>query len=32
MQVAVDTTDNNTVYAGFQFGYYYRINKKDKQV
>ncbi len=29
MQVAVDTTDNNTVYAGFQFGYYYRIKKKE---
>ncbi|MEO8398548.1 MAG: glycosyl hydrolase, partial [Ignavibacteriaceae bacterium] len=29
MQVAVDTTDNNTVYTGYQFGYYYRINKKD---
>lgn len=26
MDVAVDTTDNNTVYTGFQFGYYYRIN------
>ncbi len=28
MQVQVDTRDNNTVYAGFQFGYYYRIDKK----
>lgn len=27
MQVAIDTRDNNTVYTGFQFGYYYRINK-----
>ncbi len=27
MQVMVDTRDNNTVYSGFQFGYYYRINK-----
>ncbi|HED07551.1 MAG TPA: glycosyl hydrolase [Ignavibacteria bacterium] len=27
MQVKVDTTDNKTVYAGFQFGYYYRVNK-----
>ena len=27
MQVAVDTRDNNTVYTGFQFGWYYRINK-----
>ncbi len=31
MQVAVDTTDNNTVYAGYQFGYYYRINKKENK-
>ncbi len=28
MQVAVDLRDNNTVYTGFQFGYYYKINKK----
>ncbi len=27
MQVAVDTRDNNTVYAGFQFGNYFRINR-----
>ena len=27
MQVNVDTTDNKTVYTGFQFGYYYRVNK-----
>ena len=27
MQVAVDTRDNNTVYTGFQFGWYFRINK-----
>ncbi|HOY05690.1 MAG TPA: glycosyl hydrolase [Saprospiraceae bacterium] len=27
MQVQVDYRDNNTVYSGFQFGYYYRINK-----
>jgi len=27
MQVQVDTRDNNTVYSGFQFGYYARINK-----
>ncbi len=26
MQVAVDTRDNRTVYTGFQFGNYYRIN------
>jgi photosystem II stability/assembly factor-like uncharacterized protein len=28
MQVAVDTRDNNTVYGGFQFGNYFKINKK----
>lgn len=28
MQVQVDTTDNATAYAGFQFGEYYRINRK----
>jgi photosystem II stability/assembly factor-like uncharacterized protein len=27
MQVAIDTRDNNTVYTGYQFGNYYRINK-----
>lgn len=27
MQVQVDTRDNTTVYSGYQFGYYYRINK-----
>lgn len=27
MQVQVDTRDNNTVYTGFQFGYYARIDK-----
>ncbi|MBL0357334.1 MAG: glycosyl hydrolase [Chitinophagaceae bacterium] len=26
MQVQVDTRDNKTAYAGFQFGYYYRAN------
>ncbi len=31
MQVEVDTRDNNTVYAGFQFGYYYRINKTTRE-
>ncbi len=31
MQVAVDTTDNTTVYTGFQFGYYYRVNTKTEQ-
>lgn len=28
MQVAVDTRDNETIYTGFQFGNYFRINKK----
>lgn len=27
MQVQVDTRDNNTVYTGYQFGHYYRVNK-----
>lgn len=31
MQVQVDTRDNKTVYNGFQFGYYFRVDtKKDK--
>ncbi|MBP8239288.1 MAG: glycosyl hydrolase, partial [Saprospiraceae bacterium] len=29
MQVAVDTRDNATVYTGFQFGNYFRINTKS---
>lgn len=28
MQVEVDTRDNNTVYTGYQFGNYYRINRR----
>ncbi|GGK54713.1 MULTISPECIES: VPS10 domain-containing protein [Flavobacteriaceae] len=28
MQVQIDSRDNNVVYAGSQFGYYYRINLK----
>lgn len=28
MQVSIDTRNNNIIYTGFQFGYYYRINKK----
>ena len=32
MQVAVDTTDNNTVYTGFQFGNYFRANKTTGQL
>lgn len=31
MQVQVDTRDNNIVYTGFQFGNYFRINKKTGQ-
>lgn len=27
MQVQVDTRDNNTVYTGYQFGHYFRVNK-----
>ncbi len=27
MQVAVDTRDNTTVYTGYQFGNYYRVNR-----
>lgn len=29
MQVQIDNRDNNTVYTGFQFGNYFRINKKS---
>lgn len=28
MQVMVDSRDNSTVYTGYQFGHYYRINKE----
>ncbi|HLG02261.1 MAG TPA: glycosyl hydrolase, partial [Bacteroidia bacterium] len=27
MQVQVDTRDNNTVYTGYQFGHYFRVNR-----
>src|SRR5689334_19515812 len=27
MQVQIDTRDNNTIYTGYQFGYYARIDK-----
>jgi photosystem II stability/assembly factor-like uncharacterized protein len=27
MQIMIDPRDNNTVYAGYQFGHYFRINK-----
>lgn len=30
MQVQVDFRDNTTVYCGFQFGYYYRVNKNTQ--
>ncbi|MBP6335541.1 MAG: glycosyl hydrolase, partial [Bacteroidia bacterium] len=32
MQVQVDTRDNATVYTGYQFGYYYRLNMNDEDV
>ena len=31
MQVQVDTRDNNTVYTGFQFGFYFRVNRATGQ-
>lgn len=31
MQVAVDLRDNNTVYTGYQFGNYFRVNKQTGQ-
>ncbi|MGC8858843.1 MAG: WD40/YVTN/BNR-like repeat-containing protein [Ignavibacteria bacterium] len=31
MQVVIDTRDNNTIYTGYQFGNYYRIDKVKKQ-
>ncbi len=31
MQVAVDTRDNQTVYTGYQFGNYYRVNTSSGQ-
>ena len=27
MQIAIDNRDNNTVYTGFQFGWYFRVDK-----
>lgn len=30
MQVAIDTRDNETVYTGFQFGNYFRLNTKTE--
>lgn len=32
MQVAVDTRDNATCYAGFQFGNYYKLSRTDEEV
>jgi len=32
MQVQVDTRDNQTVYSGFQFGFYTRQNRQTKQI
>ena len=35
MQVAIDTRNNNTVYTGFQFGFYFRVDQssgKRKQI
>lgn len=31
MQVAVDTRDNKTVYTGFQFGNYFRVNTQTRK-
>jgi photosystem II stability/assembly factor-like uncharacterized protein len=31
MQVQIDSRDNETVYAGSQFGYYFRLNLKTKK-
>jgi len=31
MQIMIDPRDNNTVYTGFQFGNYYRINLKTEE-
>lgn len=31
MQVVIDTRDNNTVYTGFQFGNYARVNKTTRK-
>ncbi len=31
MQVQIDSRDNDIVYAGSQFGYYYRLNLKTKE-
>ncbi|UMB59848.1 glycosyl hydrolase [Lutibacter sp. A80] len=31
MQVQIDSRDNNLIYAGSQFGYYFRLNLKTKE-
>ena len=32
MQIAIDTRDNATVYTGYQFGNYFRIDKRTKKL
>ena len=32
MQVQIDSRDNNVVYTGYQFGYYYRTNLKTNEI
>lgn len=32
MQIMIDTRDNNTVYTGYQFGNYFRINKTNGEI
>ncbi|OQY00177.1 MAG: glycosyl hydrolase [Bacteroidetes bacterium 4572_117] len=32
MQVEIDTRDNETVYTGYQFGHYFRINQKTEDL
>lgn len=31
MQIQIDNRDNNTVYTGFQFGWYFRVNKNTSE-
>ncbi|MFZ5552959.1 MAG: WD40/YVTN/BNR-like repeat-containing protein [Bacteroidota bacterium] len=31
MQVAIDPRDNHIIYTGYQFGHYYRMNKKTQE-
>ena len=30
MQVAIDTRNNNIIYTGYQFGNYFRVNRKEE--